>query len=227
MVTAAILGRNVLATRAGRLLPREQSKGFTMHPSITIIRAEHSALSAMLRSIRMLLAEHRRRNTLPDFSVLRAMLFYVDEFPERLHHTKESELLFPKLRAHSAEINEVLDKLDRDHAHGENAVRNLEHELLGFEMMGDTEQGPRRRHRFEKAMDSYIDFYLEHMRIEETVVLPMAERMLSPTEWLELDTAFQMNRDPLTGNEPDGVYRPLFQKILMNIPAPIGLGPAM
>jgi hemerythrin-like domain-containing protein len=209
------------------LLTRQQSQGFTMHPSITIIRAEHSALSAMLRSIRMLLAEHRRRNTLPDFSVLRAMLFYVDEFPERLHHTKETELLFPKLRAHSAEINEVLDKLDRDHAHGENAIRNLEHELLGFEMMGDTEQGPRRRQRFEKAMDSYIDFYLEHMRIEETVVLPMAERMLNATEWLELDTAFQMNRDPLAGNEADGVYRPLFQKILMNIPAPIGLGPAM
>jgi hypothetical protein len=32
---------------------------------------------------------------LPPFDVLRAMLFYIDEFPERLHHTKESELLFP------------------------------------------------------------------------------------------------------------------------------------
>ncbi len=198
-----------------------------MHPSIAVIRAEHNALSAMLRSIRMLLAEHRRRNTLPDFSVLRAMLFYVDEFPERLHHTKESELLFPKLRAHSAEINEVLDKLDHDHGQGEHAIRNLEHDLLGFEMMGDTEQGPRRRAKFETAMNKYIDFYLEHMHVEETVVLPMAERMLGPAEWLELDTAFLMNRDPLAGNEADGIYRPLFQKILMNIPAPIGLGPSL
>jgi hypothetical protein len=31
------------------------------------------------------------------FDVLRAMLFYIDEFPERLHHPKESDLLFPKL----------------------------------------------------------------------------------------------------------------------------------
>lgn len=198
-----------------------------MHPSLTIIRAEHGALSAMLRSIRMLLAEHRRRNTLPDFSVLRAMLFYVDEFPERLHHTKESELLFPKLRAHSAEISEVLDKLDHDHAQGESAIRNLEHDLLGFEMMAETEQGPRRRAKFEAAMNKYIDFYLDHMHIEETVVLPLAERVLGPAEWLELDTAFQMNRDPLAGNETDGIYRPLFQKILMHIPAPIGLGPAL
>jgi hemerythrin-like domain-containing protein len=28
------------------------------------------------------------------FDVLRAMLFYVDEFPERLHHPKESALLY-------------------------------------------------------------------------------------------------------------------------------------
>jgi hypothetical protein len=39
------------------------------------------------------------RGAPPPFDVLRAMLFYIDEFPERLHHTKESELLFPKLRA--------------------------------------------------------------------------------------------------------------------------------
>jgi hemerythrin-like domain-containing protein len=198
-----------------------------MHPSIAVIRAEHAALSAMLRSIRMLLAEHHRHHTLPDFSVLRAMLFYVDEFPERLHHTKESELLFPKLRAHSAEINTVLDKLDHDHAQGEHAIRNLEHDLLGFEMMGDTEQGPRRRAKFETAMNKYIDFYLDHMHVEETVVLPLAERVLGPAEWLELDAAFEMNRDPLAGNDADGIYRPLFQKILMHIPAPIGLGPAL
>jgi hemerythrin-like domain-containing protein len=198
-----------------------------MHASVTVIRNEHQALSAMLRSIRLLLAEHRRHHSLPDFSVLRAMLFYVDEFPERLHHTKESELLFPMLRAHGVEINEVLDKLDRDHAHGEHAIRNLEHELLGFEMMGETEQGPRRRERFESAMNKYIDFYLDHMNTEEAVVLPFAERVLTPTEWLELDAAFLTNKDPLAGNEADGIYRPVFQKILMNMPAPIGLGPAL
>jgi hemerythrin-like domain-containing protein len=84
------------------------------HPALTIIRHEHGALSAMLRSITLLLAEHRRRATLPDFALLRAMLFYVDEFPEKLHHTKESTLLFPKLRQRSAEAGAVLNRLDRD-----------------------------------------------------------------------------------------------------------------
>jgi len=69
------------------------------HTTTRIIREEHAALSAMLRSIVLLLAQHRRLGTLPDFGALRAMLFYVDEFPEKRHHRKESELLFPKLRA--------------------------------------------------------------------------------------------------------------------------------
>ena len=88
------------------------------HASLTISLHEYRALSAMLRSILLLLGEHRRRNTLPDFGALRAMLFYVDEFPEKLHHPKESGLLFPKLRGYSADSDAMLDRLDHDHAHG-------------------------------------------------------------------------------------------------------------
>ena len=197
------------------------------HPCLTIIRHEHGALSAMLRSIGLLLAEHRRRNTLPDFSVLRAMLFYVDEFPEKLHHTKESQLLFPKLRQRSPEFGAVLDRLDRDHAGGEHAIRELEHELLGFEMLGDTRLGAQRRDRFEQAMNKYIAFYLEHMRIEETEILPLAARVLNDEDWHELDAAFLQNRDPLAGHEPDEEFRALFRKILMTLPAPLGLGSAL
>jgi hemerythrin-like domain-containing protein len=192
------------------------------HPALTIIRDEHGALSAMLRSLSMLLAEHRRHGSLPDFSVLRAMLFYVDEFPEQLHHTKESELLFPKLRARCPEIAPVLDKLDRDHARGEKSIRDLEHDLLAFEVLGEP-----RRAAFEQAVERYIDFYLGHMRVEEEEVLPLAMKNLSAQDWAELDNAFLANRDPLTGHEPTDQYRPLFTKIVQNAPAPIGLGPAL
>ncbi len=192
------------------------------HPCLTIIRDEHGALSAMLRSLSMLLAEHRRHGSLPDFSVLRAMLFYVDEFPEKLHHTKETELLFPKIRARCPEVAAVLDKLDRDHGRGEKAIRDLEHDLLAFEVLGEA-----RRTAFENAVDRYIDFYLSHMAIEEEQILPLALKHLTEEDWKELDEAFLANRDPLTGHEPTDLYRPLFSKIVMQAPAPIGLGPAL
>ena len=192
------------------------------HATLTIIRDEHQALAAMLRSLSMLLAEHRRKGAPPDFGVLRAMLLYVDEFPEKLHHTKESELLFPMLRARSAEAADVLDKLDHDHAQGEKAIRDLEHDLLAYEVLGGD-----RAASFEKSVNRYVDFYLAHMGIEESQVLPLAQRVLTAADWAELDAAFMKNRDPLTGHQPDDVYRPLFSRIVMTAPAPIGLGPAL
>lgn len=51
------------------------------HATPRIIREEHRALTAMLRSIQLLLTQARREGTPPDFAALRAMLFYIDEFP--------------------------------------------------------------------------------------------------------------------------------------------------
>jgi hemerythrin-like domain-containing protein len=191
------------------------------HVTIRIIREEHAALSAMLRSILLLLSQHRRHNTLPDFAALRAMLFYVDEFPEKRHHRKETELLFPKLRARTPLSRDLLDRLDNDHALGEQRIRELEHTLLGFEMMGEA-----RRTSFEQAAESYVNFYLAHMAMEEKDVLPLAERVLTEQDWTELDEAFSANLDPLTGHEPEAGYRELYTRIVNLVPAPIGLGTA-
>ena len=185
--------------------------------TLEIIREEHQALAAMLRSLSMLLAHARRHGAPPDFDVLRAMMFYIDEFPERLHHTKESELLFPLLRERAPDMAPVLDQLDRDHQVGEAAIRELEHALLAYEVMGED-----RRLAFEEALQSYIDVHLQHMATEEHEVLPAAQHLLSAADWAELDTAFAANRDPLTGFEPEEGYRPLFQRILSAAPAPIG-----
>jgi len=191
------------------------------HSSLQIIHDEHRALAAMLSSVTLLLDEHRRKGTLPPFNVLRAMLFYIDEFPERLHHRKESNLLFPLIRQRSAEAADVLDRLDRDHAQGEKAIRDLEHSLLAFEMLGES-----RRHDFEQAMSRYISSYREHMAIEEEKVLPLALKVFTEADWLQLDAAFAANRDPLLGHAPDKAYEALFHHIVQIAPAPIGLGAA-
>ena len=190
------------------------------HESLRIILEEHVALNAMLRSLTLMVERGPKRDTDTFFSVLRAMLFYVDEFPERLHHPKETDLLFPKLRRSSPQISADLDRLDREHAKGEVAIRELQHLLLAWELLGETRRGA-----FEGACLRYVNFYLEHIRLEETLILPQAERCLSATEWQELDEAFASNRDPLTGRyPPDPAYERLFTKILLKAPAPIGVG---
>lgn len=197
--------------------------------AVRVIRAEHDALAAMLRTVPLLLAEQRRAQDLgggpPDFGALRAMLFYVDEFPERLHHTKESELLFPRLRALAPELREVLDDLDGDHAQGERAIRELQHSLLAWEQMGEP-----RREKFEQQLKVYTARYLRHMKREETEILPRAVALLSPEDWADLDEAFGSHQDPLApraGQPVDEAYAPLRQRILAALPAPLGWGPPL
>jgi hemerythrin-like domain-containing protein len=189
------------------------------HAAARIIHEEHAALSAMLRSVMLLIEQQRRDGSAPNFAALRAMLFYIDEFPEQRHHRKESALLFPKLRARTPLARNLLDRLDHEHARGEHMIRELEHALLAFEMLGDA-----RRDAFEHAARHYVDFYMAHMGLEEREILPLAERTLTEPDWAELDEAFGANRDPLTGHAPEPDYRALFTRIVGLVPAPIGLG---
>jgi len=189
--------------------------------ALRIIRDEHAALAAVLRSMALLVRDARRRNRAPDFRVLRAMLFYVDEFPERLHHVKESTMLFPRLRECTSDASAVLARLDNDHRNGVALIRELEHKLVAWELLGEP-----RREAFERALDDYVAFYLEHMRIEETEVLPLAERHFGEADWLMLDRAFGAHRDPLVTPGPETPYVELFRTIVNITPAPYGLGEA-
>jgi hemerythrin-like domain-containing protein len=190
------------------------------HASIRIIQDEHASIAAMLRSSAML--AHRGPQDQPErfFDVMRAMLFYMDEFPERLHHTKESELLFPAVAARSVLAREPIAQLNHEHAVAESKVRDLQHLLLAWELLGDS-----RRERFEAALKSYVDFYLLHMELEETVVLTQALTVLDDGDWRTLNRAFSVQGNPLTGKYPrEPLYDRLFTRITLHAPAPIGLG---
>jgi len=194
------------------------------HQALRVIRDEHATLAAMLQSLTKMV----QRGPSPEgkdqhelfFDVLRAMLFYIDEFPEKLHHPKESNLLFPRVARAAPHVMKTIDQLERDHEAGELRVRELMHLLMAWEYLGDT-----RRKAFEDGVMSYVDFYLQHMRLEETVVLPEAEKHLTDADWHALNAAFATNQDPLNSRIPrDPQFDRLFTRIVMRAPAPVGLG---
>ncbi len=188
--------------------------------SLQIIRDEHASLAAMLQSMRMLVERGPHDSRTNFFDVVRAMLFYIDEYPERLHHPKESNLLFPRVVKASPKVLGAIDRLERDHMYSEKAARELQHQLLAWELLG-----PSRRQAFIEAFGKYVDFYIDHMRLEEEVILPEAEKTLRASDWAEIDAAFAKNADPLTGNyPPPAEYENLFSLIVQRAPAPIGLG---
>jgi hemerythrin-like domain-containing protein len=187
---------------------------------IRILLGEHASLRAVLQSVLLML--ERGPGDAPErfFDVMRAMLFYIDEFPERLHHPKESNLLFPRVVRVAPELLDSISKLEHEHMQGENAIRHLQHALLAWELLGDS-----RQQAFADAAHAYVAFYLEHMRLEETVVLPAAKALLSALDWNALAAAFAPSQDLFAGpRPPDAIYDRLFTRIVTAAPAPIGVG---
>lgn len=181
---------------------------------------EHRAISAVLHGMQYLVRQHKERGKTLDPRVMRAMLYYLDVFPEREHHPKEEAILFAALRKRTHEADEALDELARQHASGESAIRNLEQDLLRYESGGEAEFPA-----FADAVERFVENYWAHMRIEEHEVMPLARKHLTAEDWKAAEQAFASRKDPLEGAD-DLDARALFSRIVSLAPPPIGLGPA-
>ena len=86
--------------------------------SIQIIQDEHRSITAVIEGLRQVLAEIGAGRMAPDFDLLAAMFRYIEAFPERLHHPKEDEYLFARLRLRRPDAAPLLDRLHAEHEQG-------------------------------------------------------------------------------------------------------------
>lgn len=189
-----------------------------MKDAISILKSEHRSISAVLHGLKELARMAQDAKVRPRFQVLRSMLRYMDEYPERLHHPKENEHLFSRLVAREPGARLLVEELQAEHEEGARLIRELERALLFFE-----EGWPAGAREFQQAVDAYADFHWKHMRKEEQQLMPLAERALTAEDWKAINAAFAENRDPVAGlQERD--FEQLFSRIANLAPAPVGLG---
>jgi hemerythrin-like domain-containing protein len=182
------------------------------------IRDEHRTLSAVLHALKQLARDAQNAGVQPRFDVFRAMIRYIDEFPEKLHHPKEDEYLFSRLVSRHPEAAHLVAELQQEHRQGAQLVRDLERALLFFE-----DRWPEAAPEFLEKVDAYADFHWKHMRKEEQELMPLAEKTLTAEDWKKIDAAFDGNLDPIEGiRERD--FQALFSRIVSLAPAPVGIG---
>lgn len=186
---------------------------------IKVIRDEHLTISSILTAILSMIKIGPKGDEENYFSTLRAMLFYLDEYPAKIHHPKESEFLFAPLMSMSEKMNKLIGELEAEHSREESTIRELQYLLSAWEFLGNT-----RCDEFVTKAQRYVEFYRAHMRAEETLVIPEAEGVLSPEEIKRLDANFSQNKDPLSqAVQGHPLFERLFSRIVMRSPAPIGL----
>lgn len=189
-----------------------------MHKALAIIRGEHRSLATVLHGLQYLVSQVGTGKAAPNFTVLRAMIEYINAFPVRLHHPKENEYLFSALRRRGADIVPLLDELEMEHVKDAQYAHELKDALARFEQRSGEFDA------FAAAVDHYAEFQWTHMRKEEDLVLPAAQKLLQHEDWANIDAAFESNTDPLVGADIADEFRELFRRILTVAPTPIGLG---
>ncbi|ATE61419.1 hemerythrin domain-containing protein [Thauera sinica] len=189
-----------------------------MNKSLNIIHGEHRAIAAMMHGLRQIVAGIEAGRMKPDFVLFRAMIEYIDKVPEKVHHPKEDEYLFARLRQRCAEALPAIEALEAEHRLGDARIRALEAAMLQYERAGEAGFAA-----FKAAVDEYVEAEWKHMNKEEHEVFPLAEKHLTGEDWAAIDAAFLSNENPWKGAA--GEYEQLFSKIVNIAPAPVGLGP--
>ncbi len=172
----------------------------------------------MLYALKHLTRIARDATIKPEFKVFRAMIRYIDEYPERLHHPKEDRFLFARLAATCPEARPLIERLESEHRESARLVRELERALLLLE-----DARPGGWTDFSDLVDQYAQFHWDHMRLEEQELLPLAERYFTPQDWKVVDEGFSSNTNPIAEVEEKD-FQALFSRLVNLAPAPVGLG---
>lgn len=187
-----------------------------MHKSLDIIHDEHRALAAMLSGMRTIAAGIEAGRLRPDFALFEAMIRYIDEVPEKLHHPKENDYLFARLLPRYPEAAPIIERLEAEHAQGSARIAALRAALAHWRA------GSIAFPVFHAALQQYLDQEWQHMNTEEHEIFPLARSWLTEEDWAAIDAAFLANDNPWQGAA--GEYEALFSQIVNMAPAPVGLG---
>lgn len=190
-----------------------------MTTAIAVLQREHRALAAVLHCLEQVLGEIRMKRLSPDFALFEAIVQYIQDFPDRFHHPKEDELLFPLVRVRAPETSRILDELQHQHDEGVRLTNELKWKLAAWKDNGEAMFPD-----FDNAARAFIDFQRRHVGTEEREILPAARRTFTEADWAKVNSGFASNEDPLFGLKPKAAFDALFSKIATLAPEPHGLG---
>ncbi|MBI5108603.1 MAG: hemerythrin domain-containing protein [Rhodocyclales bacterium] len=190
----------------------------TRHKALAYVRDEHRSMAAVVHALEFL-AKRIVKGGTPDMTLLGAIVHYLTQFSERLHHPAEDKYLFAPLRTRTRESGDVIDALEIEHQASEERAASLSTALNRL-----AARAPGADREFLGVVDRYAQFYWGHMMREETLILPLAERVLSDADWEAALEGFRSNHDPMYANDTANEFETLFRRIVHMVPEPIGMG---
>jgi len=180
-------------------------------PLMKALRAEHRHIAGVME----LFGDQLKAidgGQLVDTHVVYEIMDYMISWPDRYHHPRE-DLIYGRVAELDSSADDEVDTLQRDH--DSNAKR-------GREVLAEIErwrEGEVSGAAVVEAGRGYIDHMYEHMNLEEKLVFPHIESVLTTEDWRELaeDDQLRPVSDPVFGPRVQREYRNLTRKLRRNV----------
>jgi len=130
------------------------------------------------------------------------LLSLFESFADGSHQLKEERVLFPRLMQRaSAREDDLLHELHLDHGRDRHLMRSMQSNLLGA-VHGE----PLCLREFVGQASSYVRLHERHMRHENEALFPLAERLLTQGDDLDIVEGFTQ-LDAQGRTRPEGIRR--------------------
>jgi hemerythrin-like domain-containing protein len=165
--------------------PARAAISTSRRPLIKTLLAEHRHMA----SVMALFAEQMdaiEKGQLLDPHLVYEIMDYMVTWPDRFHHPRE-DLIYARVAELDVDGADEADTLQRDH---DTTAK------MGRELLRDIErwrQGDLSGNHLVKHGRAYVDHIYEHMSVEEKLVFPHIEDVLSSQDWRELEAEDQFS----------------------------------
>ena len=177
---------------------------------IDTLRHEHKAIAEILDVLEREIGTltHEQKNRRADYGLAWSIIDYFLNFPDLVHHPKE-ECILRKMQEVNPRGAEPVGDLSAGHVQLSNEL-----EALAAALKQAMDDGAAPRPELIDRARAFIQHQRQHLAGEERLFFPLAEDLLSPADWAQVDHTFTARLDPLVGGESAERFEAQYRHIL-------------
>lgn len=148
------------------------------------------------------------QGTEPDYELICEMLEYMQQYADQLHHPTE-DLIFERMKTYDAGQQQIIDVLTNQHEFLGEINRQFRASMEGI-IHGDV----LRRDLVEAHGRDLVQTLRKHLDMEENEAFPLARKLLTDDDWIELQEQAPNASDPVFGDRDPDRFQALYRHLL-------------
>ena len=145
------------------------------------------------------------RGKVPDYSLMRSIIVYIQEYPEQIHHPLE-DMIYSILLKRVDDV-EFVQELITEHTQLEVVTRRLRESLESLSSdIASKEQ-------LKQQLSEFLVGQRQHIYTEEIKVYPLVQSVLTKEDWRQLQSMVPILDGPIFGRRTRDDYERLYREI--------------